>query len=874
MTSANQGEKQRPVRRLKALGQHFYKNPRLGIPVLVLVLALLYAVVGITNNPLRLVKMEPEGEIGVKSNLTFYFSRPVVSEEEVGRLAVSEKIVFDPPLPGKIRWEDQKTLKFFPEAPLLPSTRYSVKIAKDISTLKGVSLTGKRTLEFTTELFRIEQANLGLTYEPQTRKGLVLQGRIIFNHPVDPEELRRHLVLRFTDDGTAVGHNLRLENEGREVAITSELLQYGKNARRIEVALPEGFRCRGGKIGLRDRFVRIVDLRERRALRVADLETSTEGRTCTLIIHFSEPPDPAALENFIVLRPELDFEITVEGEKAILSADRFTTGGTYEVMIKEGLPALNGDPLPREFKKEITFPDLEPSIGFNSPGRYLSSRGHLNLGLETVNVDKVELEIAKIYANNLVTFLHRVEEDGWCYSYELPRLGRIVGSRTIEIDGGRNKVITTPINLGEFLSDQRKGLFQVTARDPEARWLTATKIAIITDLGILAKFGADDLVVWVNSLDTLAPYPGVRVSLMSYNNQEVAAGYTDENGLVTFTGIRKSLADSRPYLILAECGEDFSFVFVYLDEARIETTDFPVEGRPHLREGYEAYLYTDRGVFRPGDTANIAAIVRGAEVAVPPEFPLRLEIIGPDGMVFREYAGSTGTNGFAAFRLEIPDYAKTGRYSAVLYAAKEPIGRCTFNVEEFIPDRIKVETTTDKEEYGPGEMATIGVRGSTLFGPPAAGRRVELTVRLEPMPFSPPAYRSFSFGDATLDFHALEKNLGQDELNEEGKAAFKFTFPHDLRPPGAIRAIFQATVTEEGGRAVTNYKTVVFHPYQAYLGLKTPEEEYPTPGKDYPFRLVEVDREGRPVKGAEIEVTTYAVTWNSIYRRAEEGRYT
>ncbi|MCL6613616.1 MAG: Ig-like domain-containing protein, partial [Firmicutes bacterium] len=537
--------------RLKAFGHHLSKNPRLGIPALALALALLYAVVGITNNPLRIVKMEPEGEIGVTSNLTFYFSKDVVSKEELGQLMVSDKIRFDPPVPGKIRWEDQKTLKFFPEAPFRPSTSYTVEIAEDIPTLEGVSLSGDRTLRFTTEIFRVKQANLNLVYENRTNKGLVLQGRLVFNHPVALEELKRHLVLRFTNDRTAIGYTVRLENGGREAVITSEVLQYGTTARRIELALPEGFLCLGGSIGLKNRFVRVVDLRERRALKVDALETSTENGVCSIIIRFSEPPDPSVLENFIEIRPELDFTVSVEGERAVLSAKRFETGGTYEVTVKKGLPALNGDPLARDFTEEITFPDLEPSIGFNSPGRYLSSRGHLNLGLETVNVDRVEVEIAKIYANNLVSFLHRIDEDGRCYSYELARLGRVVDSRIITIRGERNKVVTTPLNLGQFLNDQRKGLFQVTVRDPEARWLDAVKIAIITDLGILAKFGADDLVVWVNSLDTLAPYPGVRVSLVSYNNQEIVSGYTDESGVVTFAGIRKRLAESRPYLILA-----------------------------------------------------------------------------------------------------------------------------------------------------------------------------------------------------------------------------------------------------------------------------------------------------------------------------------
>ena len=154
--------------------------------------------------------------------------------------------------------------------------------------------------------------------------------------------------------------------------------------------------------------------------------------------------------------------------------------------------------------------------------------------------------------------------------------------------------MTTPIDLRDFQAGKRRGIFQVAACDPENRWRDTSKVVIVTDLGIMAKLGRDEVIVWINSLDTLAPVAGARVSLYSYNNQEIVSGESDAQGIVRFSGLRRLLAGFRSYLILAELGEDLSFVC--LDDGLIDKTDFPVEGRQHLTEGYEAYLYTDRGV--------------------------------------------------------------------------------------------------------------------------------------------------------------------------------------------------------------------------------------------------------------------------------------
>lgn len=825
------------------------------------------------DNTVRLVKMEPSGEIGPKSNFTFTFSANIAPKSRIGKLMTTNKIRFRPAVPGKYRWETPRRLKFLPEVSLKPSTAYTVEFSPDFLADLKKKLTGNLKFRFTTERFRVLDSNLSFGYNPERKRGVIFQGRLQFNYPVALENLQRNLKLTLLDTRQTVKFHINLTNGGREALITSEPIQKRDSSRKLELSLPQGFLCIGAGIGLKENFLKTVVLEERRALSISETNALSDDDRNTINIRCSEPVDPDTVENFISLKPAVKgLRIETNGDTIIISGEGLKSGHSYTVKVAKGLPSLNGKPLERDYTDECTFPDMEPAINFNSPGRYLSNKGHLNLGLETVNISKVEIEIAKIYVNNIAPFMKSINSEGFCYSWDLEHYGRVIQRQTINIANEENEVVTTPINIKEFLSEQRRGIFQITACDPENRWRRAAKIAIVTDLGILAKMGEDELVVWINSLDNLAPKSGVKVSLISYNNQELVSDTTDSRGMVIFKGLKRQISDFRSYLIQAEHTDDFSYIC--LKDCQIDKTDFPVDGRPHLTEGYEAFLYTDRGVFRPGEEAKLVAIVRGPNNSTPPDFPVRMEIVGPDGMIFKEFNGNTKNDGISEFRLGIPDYAKTGKYTSLLKIANQTVGDLAFNVEDFIPDKIKVELTTDKKHYQSGETAKIKVKGINLYGPPAAGRRVDLDIRMEPVPFKTSAYASYSFGDPGREFKVIEEPVGQGNLDANGEAVFSFDFPNNIYPPGYVRAILQTTVTEDGGRSVSAYQAVDLYPYQSYIGYKVNGDYYAKVGKDYTFDLVCVDPAGKLIPNTTLAVDVYSVTWNSIYRRNKQGDYT
>ncbi len=838
---------------------------------ILLALFLVVGVLTIFDRGIKLVSMTPSGAISVKSNLNFAFSGDVVEDREVGTTTVEELIKFTPRVPGRFRWISRWELKFLPETPLQPSTDYTAEIKPDLVRIKDRYLAPRQTVNFTTERFKVNTVSLSFIYPGEQQKGLQLQARLNFNYPVAPVELEKALKVRYQGWGKEIKYNVDPATNSDTFTVTSEPLYPEADEKKIELNLAKGFRCVGGNIGLASSYDYTAVLGAKKALTVIEAVPKTDNEKCWISIRCSEPVDSKMAANFIRLKPEVPFKTEVNGEYIILKSDRFKSGDSVNLRLTKGIPALNGLPMEREFAVGMVFTDLEPSLKFNSPGRYLSSKGQLNLGLETVNIDRVNIEISQIFANNIVAYLNNINDDYYAYESYIERVGRVVKSNIINVNQGKNELVTTPINLGQYLTNFR-GIFQVVAYDDEHYWQRDYKYVIITDLGIVGKMGEDELVVWVNSLESLEPKSKAQVSLISRNNQILATAETDSQGIARFKNIKQTTAGFESFIILAELGEDFSFV--HLGNGQVATADFDVRGRHHLVEGYEAFLYFDRDIFRPGEKGNLVAIVRGPNASVPPEFPVKLEIRQPDGQIYKELKSSTGDRGACEFSLDLPEYAQTGKYQASLKVAEAVIGTASFNVEDFMPERIKVTTKLDRAVYADGETATVKVKGINLFGPPAAGRRVELKVKLEPVPFSPQGFTSFTFGDPEQAFGVKEQELGESKLDSEGLATFTYTFPKGLTPPAKLRAIFHATVIEDGGRAVSSYQVADLHCYNKYIGVKPVSAGYYSNlNQPYQIKYIVLNQEGKPLEKAELKVEVFRITWNSIYRKNAKGKY-
>lgn len=823
---------------------------------------------GLTKSKITIKRFAPEGEVPGKTNFTITFSGSVISPESVDVWMSCDFLKIEPPLEGMCKWISPEELRFYPEEQLHPSTEYRLEVSPEVVSSKGQRLSGERTFSFHTARFRVEKFMHDHQID-EMKPGMVnLYVTLEFNYEISPQDLQEKLKIRF-EKGDHIGFQIEQKAPSRVLTAVSDPLTMEDVNRKVQLHIDKSLKPENATLALFDDYDVGFAMPAREKVVVEGAYPERSGDVNWITVKFSTPVAVSAVRDFIQIEPEVSFDL--DRELRILHIrGEFASGEIYNLTLKKGFLALNGTKLEQEFSTSLEMREAEPYFDFVTQGIFLPRKGDLKVGIETVNIEKLELSVDKIFVNNLVYFLNTNN----MYSQWFSRgyLGQHVARKEIEIEASPNTKVTTVVDMREYLDQEREGIYVLSLRKPEQRWDNQIKWVRVTDLGLISKIGQDQMHVYVNSLEGLTPQEGVTIQLISRDNQVLLEGLTNPEGEVNFDNFKSATEGFEPFVITARKGEDLTFS--KLTDCRLPLSDFDVGGAPVLKEGYEAFLYTDRGVYRPGDTVHVVSIIRDANNQIPADFPLKLQIVSPDGSIYNEYRGWVGEAGADEFEVPFPLYAMTGVYTAkTLVADSVEIGRKIFNVEEFMPQRIKVEISPEKESFTAGEEVKFDVKGTMLFGPPAVGRKVDAKLTINTEGFAPKGFSTFIFGDNLKQFDRTELALGQDMLDNNGNKTFKTKIPEEMRPPSALYGMIEASVFEMGGRAVTKYQRLTIHPYPFYIGLRRIEEGYAQKDKPAKIDFVAVNPEGEKNPAGEFEFSLFRVRWHSILRRDNSGYY-
>ena len=816
----------------------------------------------------------PQGEVPQWTDFSITFSEGIVDKSRVGTEVPAEALRFTPAVQGTARWVAPDRIGFFLDAPLAPAAQYTVKLTSEINPSEVFQLTGQKEFKFATEPFAVQQTRMEFNTD-ESREHAIGFGTITFNYPVTTADLKAHLSIEL-DDGTEIPYQIQTNTvTARTITFETKRIKRSDLNQEIKVKIEQGFKCTGGEIGLEKANVTPVILRGRGTLGVTYSDVRESDGTPYISVNFNAPVLSDTLEPYLEVTPAVDYQVT-SNYRNIRIHGNFKRRTTYTLKIRRGLTARNDAVLKGDYMTRFRIPDIRPQLRFLGDGFFLARKGHLNLGLTTINVKRVKLNIEKVFANNLI-YVSKL--DRW--SRWSRNLGKPVHSEALDIPPQLNEEVTTPISLEEYLADEHVGIFKVVAENADRQWDRAHQWVLITDLGISAKRAGDNLYVWVKSIATGAPVPAARVQLISDTNQTLLSGTTNWAGFAEFTEVAEKTKDFIPFMITVAKRDDLAFI--QLDKHEIATADFNIAGPAYLQKGYEAFLYTSRGVYRPGETVQLAGVVRGPKQVTPEPLPTRIKILSPDGRIMRELRQQTNKSGACEVKIPIPDYALTGNYIAKMQIADRVVGSTQFQVEEFMPDRMKVDITVDKPSYKLGDELSIEVNAMNLFGPPAVGRKTQASCQLQAVPFVvsddalPPGidaakWRSFVFGN-TRQFESQRIELGEAKTDAEGKARYQFTVPATLKAPSLLNGILTATVSEVGGRAVTASHRVVIHPYSHYVGVRRATTGAVKINQPLRFDYVAVDDTMAVTPDRALKLSIHKVHWNTILRQNAAGRY-
>lgn len=832
---------------------------------------------------LRVVSVFPEGTTETRP-IEVVFSAPVVEEAQVGQDATGV-ITVVPPVPGRVVWSARDRVTLLPTEPFPRARRFTATIKSPRAAEGPTSFT------FNTPLLEIRGVEIFYS-----GAGVAdVRANLSFTYPVSPDAVRTAVSFTLAS-GEPVAATLETTAPGEVMAFKFPplTLAEGQDAVVVKAHIKSGLTAAFGGEALSTDAVRELEIRRPSALLIEQVYPQQEGKDYGVIVRFNDDVDVDAATAAITVTPALKLTVR-ESYRGIQLVGAFKSGQTYNVAVKKGLVGRRGGALVEDMTRAVSIADLEPQLRFVHEGNYLTRSGNQKVALESVNIEKVNVQVDKVFENNLTHVLPRLrsstrgcgdegcwDEYGYEYYgdsyynsyYDLASFGGNVMQASVELGEHKNEWQNTIVPFHDVDKDARLGLYRLRISDSERTWQYVEKWLLATDLGLTAKVGREEARVTVVSLSTLQPVAGVSVRFHSSTNQTIGEVVTDAAGVATI-----SLALAKPSeplnLITARHGEDFSYLA--LASTQVPTADFDVGGDGDTTSPYEAYVYLDRGVYRPGDTSRLTVLVRDKSLKTPPVFPYTVEVRDPQWRVFSTLRGTTGNDGAATFDVPLPADALTGNYAVRVFATSDTsvIGRETIKVEEFMPDRIKVEVKTAAREAEWGQPVSFEIQSNYLFGPPAKGLRLDSTCDYREIGVESEFASTFSFGASHEERAMLstEEPLGETTLDDEGHATLECgsALPGGVQHP--VRVTLVGTVSENGGRAVSGIASAVMHPLPYYLGLRRNSKSYYAEvGKSAEVEALAVGRDGKPKVGVKMDATVYSVEYKTALKLVN-GRY-
>lgn len=898
-------------------------------PTLLLALA---ALAGDAPPPLRVIRVTPVDDAAPSSVITVTFDRPVAGslDRSVDPRSV---LTIEPSLAGTWDWRDPVTVRFRPANPLPAGLTLNVTVRPGFSAMDGSSLAEPYRFDFRVRGPRVLAGLPAGPYQP---------GRFL------PKEASFQLVLSALADSALLARVAYLEMS-RACPVPGVIpLRPGSQVPLSEDA-PWQFKEAGGwdRERAADLLRRVVTLTPARELpygcsgdlvlpsfldaeRPGELQRwsiSTYGSfqllegdcgerqfcpTGPILLRFSNPVKGADLLRSITVLPKVPFSIadTEEvSERWTLSAELKPHTG-YMVLVDSTLKDAFGQRLTGNPVKAFGTTGYRPSVSYVEGRTMVERVGRRTLGITYVNADTLEVQTIAVPDSLEGRFLSR----SW-YSWgdDWATLASLAVKHRIPVAAPRDRVSLYGLELPAPAAAPRSPtLFLLRVTSPRLRGADSTSdepieprqpIALVqvTDLAVHAKIGAEEGAVWVVGAGDGLPRPAATVTLRDIRGRTLATAATDARGIARLRGIRRPPprptatgqrdweADSFDGYVEVRLGADRALVGVNQWDPDLSPWHFNVSGAwGDERLPAAAAVFTERGIYRPGDSVFAKAILRTGllgNLKVPARADsVKLVFKDRDGGVLRESLLASSAFGTVSLGLRLPAAAPLGYYQVAVslrrQGAWKELASADYRVAEYRPPEFLVDLIADTTPRYDGDSLAATISARYLFGAPMGRAKVTWSIRqtaLQPWAIEIPSAEGFYLGAQGWWWEELQgetrtavSHTEVDTLDAGGHLSVRV--PLDLAQPGrAATASLEAVVTDVNRQTVFASAAVKVHPADFYLGAKPEGEQFFwSAGSPQSIRVIALRPDGQRVNGVAANGVLVRREWHQV-RREHEG---
>ncbi len=545
----------------------------------------------------------------------------------------------------------------------------------------------------------------------------------------------------------------------------------------------------------------------------------------------------------------------------------------YAVNLKAGLLAADGRTLGHAVKHEVYSGNLPEAVGFASHGSVLPARGTRGLPLVSMNVHDADVEFFRVHDEALSDLFCAYPRNGHRDSYELDhevsyyndcgqgddrrskrpitQIADSVYANHYTLGGEPNERTVTYLPVQNIKELSQPGVYMAVVKAGgtfQGGYDTAT--FFVSDLGLHLRVYRDNALLHVASLRDGSAVSGVDIEIRDEAGRSTLKATTgvDGNALIAYK-IKSS------DVLVARHGKDVSVL--PFNKPALDVSNFDISGRKQAP--FEVYAWSGRDLYRPGETLHASALLRDYDGKPMKPQSLFVRVKQPDGRTLVEKQLKPEQLNYFELSQVIPADAPTGLWQLEFRldpASKDTVQAFPFHVEEFLPERLKVELSSPQARLAPGEPLKLKVASSYLYGAPAEGNRFTAKLLVAPEVHPIAAMKDTYFGNPLVDLPRSADDVLDAKLDAHGVLEQEIALPDDVQPIAPLAVTLSGSVYESGGRAVTRLLKRTYWPADALVGVRPLFDPKQGAESESPvgFEIVRANADGKLVAGSHLKV--------------------
>ena len=874
---------------------------------------------------------------------------PVLTVDSVARIDRIDKMVTDgismlPEIEGEWRWANENRLSFQPSEDWPAGQEYVVRY--DASLFAPNLELAENEATFTTPAFTTNIVDLEFYQDPVERSLRKVVATLSFSHPVDPKSLQKYVSYSMREPGATisnaahdVSYDVRFSPHHRRAYIHSTPIEIPPQETYMTLHVSKGMAPVAGPSRIDQELiqnVRIPDINS--YFRVSNVQgliarDADNDPVQTLTIEFTDRVETGRIQDRLtayllpdevvingnthtnrrwrtprevtpdILRQAVKIEVPltpIEGGSSSLHGIAVDVPENRYIYLKidEGLSSDGEFVLSRPYDTVVQVPAYPKEATIAQSGAILPMTGSHRLTFVSRGVQTLQVELGRLMdddVNHLASQTGGDIKSPYFNNYQFNQdniTSRV--TRYIDINSEHpGKSAYSSLDLSEYIPDGGYYFVNVQGWDNENDRPVGSadrRFVLITDIGLLVKSNADSTQdIFVHSIATGRPIAGAQIALLGKNGVPILERTSSSDGHASMPATNGFEREKTPTVFVVRNGPDSIFMPYARHGRMLQYSRFDVGGeyvqqRPD-DEQIRAQVFTDRGIYRPGDTVEIASIVKRDDWGSLGNVPLNVRITDPRGQVALDKNIRLPNDGFLEESFATDPASATGNYSATLYLVEDgnrrrSIGSKTFKVEEFLPDRLRISTVIAGQKANgwlkPGDLV-CEVELKNLFGTPAQSRRVTGRMDLRPSGIRFRQYQGYVFDDPLRESGAVIGQVEQDLAETVTDTAGRALLPLDLARYD--KGIYRLTVRTEGfeeggGRSVKAQASVMMSPLDYLIGHKTNSDlSFIDKGSEQTVDLLAVDSNGETMQLDKLLLSIIEYRYVSTLVKRPNGTY-